>query len=263
MHHMELEETPITPAGTLNGAPPILEPTLRTSDQVNGSGFNDFVRFFINLNQGQKTTKRSLPGIAIKDLLNVHWFEKNQTLAIDDVKTALPIDPKLINRLIAYFLRCGTYKLVRDQLLPTALQIEKVRNTLIASKVPFTQTNDNFGMRLKDPLFSTVNQYSLMHLPFEGKLSGQYNRADIILWQSLFRRPKFCLSSRDIAAKARIPKSTLSTLLETARALEFVTPQKDPNDCRIVRWRLNPLHPTFRLKAILLRDNFFKTDYAD
>ena len=75
-----------------------------------------------------------------------------------------------------------------------------------------------------------------MHLPFEGKLSGQYTRADLILWKSFFRRPKFCLSSQDIATEARIPKSTLSTLLETARTLGFVTQQEDPKrlpDCAL------------------------------
>ena len=128
---------------------------------------------------------------------------------------------------------------------------------------PFTETDDRFGFRVRDPLFSTVSQYSLMYLPFEGKLSGQYHRADMVLWRSLFNRPKFCLSSHDIATKARIPKSTLSTLLETARVLEFVTQQKDPNDCRVLRWRLNPLHPTFHLKAALFRGAFFANPYVD
>ena len=86
-----------------------------------------------------------------------------------------------------------------------------------------------------------------MHLPFEGKLSGQYHRADMVLWRSLFNRPKFCLSSHDIATKARIPKSTLSTLLETARVLEFVTQQKDPNDCRVVALATQSIAPDVRI----------------
>ena len=253
---MERETVPLTQANNHHGAGPILAPVMRAST-AGSEQFEDFVRFILNLNQGQQTTKRSIPGIIIKELLMLHWFEKNQALSIEDVKKALPIAPKLINRLFAYFLRCGAHRVVGDQLLPTTHQIEKIRNILIASDARFTSTDDHFGLRVKDPLFSTSIQYSLMHLPFEGKLSGQYTRADLILWKSFFRRPKFCLSSQDIATEARIPKSTLSTLLETARTLGFVTQQEDPSDCRIVRWRLNPLHSTFRLKETLLRKQFF------
>ena len=244
-------------------ATPLLASKAQGSPAFDSTQFDDFIRFFLNLNLGQKTTKRSLPGIVIKELLMLYWFEKSQSLTVIDIKNTLPIDPKLIDRLLAYFLRCGTYRVVGDQLLPTTYQIEKIRNILIASDAPFTETDDRFGFRVRDPLFSTVSQYSLMHLPFEGKLSGQYNRADMVLWRSLFNRPKFCLSSYDIATKAHIPKSTLSTLLETARILEFVTQQKDPNDCRVVRWRLNPLHPTFALKEALLRGAFFAGPYID
>ena len=242
-------------------ATPLLASKAQGSPAFDSTQFDDFIRFFLNLNLGQKTTKRSLPGIVIKELLMLYWFEKSQSLTVIDIKNTLPIDPKLIDRLLAYFLRCGTYRVVGDQLLPTTHQIEKIRNILIASDAPFTETDDRFGFRVRDPLFSTVSQYSLMHLPFEGKLSGQYHRADMVLWRSLFNRPKFCLSSHDIATKARIPKSTLSTLLETARVLEFVTQQKDPNDCRVLRWRLNPLHPTFHLKAALFRGAFFANPY--
>ncbi|MDA7590344.1 hypothetical protein N8756_02385 [Pseudomonadales bacterium] len=242
-------------------ATPLLASKAQGSLAFDSTQFDDFIRFFLNLNLGQKTTKRSLPGIVIKELLMLYWFEKSQSLTVIDIKNTLPIDPKLIDRLLAYFLRCGTYRVVGDQLLPTTHQIEKIRNILIASDAPFTETDDRFGFRVRDPLFSTVSQYSLMYLPFEGKLSGQYHRADMVLWRSLFNRPKFCLRSHDIATKARIPKSTLSTLLETARVLEFVTQQKDPNDCRVLRWRLNPLHPTFHLKAALFRGAFFANPY--
>ena len=155
---MERETVPLTQANNHHGAGPILEPVMRAST-AGSEQFEDFVRFILNLNQGQKTTKRSIPGIVIKELLALHWFEKNQALSIDDVKKALPIAPKLINRLFAYFLRCGAHRVVGDQLLPTTHQIEKIRNTLIASDARFTSTDDHFGLRVKDPLFSTVNQY--------------------------------------------------------------------------------------------------------
>ena len=69
------------------------QPVMRAST-AGSEQFEDFVRFILNLNLGQKTTKRSIPGIVIKELLMLHWFEKNQALSIDDVKKALPIRPK-------------------------------------------------------------------------------------------------------------------------------------------------------------------------
>ena len=84
-------------------ATPLLASKAQGSPAFDSTQFDDFIRFFLNLNLGQKTTKRSLPGIVIKELLMLYWFEKSQSLTVIDIKNTLPIDPKLIDRLLAYF----------------------------------------------------------------------------------------------------------------------------------------------------------------
>ena len=64
---MERETVPLTQANNHHGAGPILEPVMRAST-AGSEQFEDFVRFILNLNQGQQTTKRSIPGIIIKEL---------------------------------------------------------------------------------------------------------------------------------------------------------------------------------------------------
>ena len=86
-------------------ATPLLASKAQGSPAFDSTQFDDFIRFILNLNLGQKTTKRSLPGIVIKELLMLYWFEKSQSLTVIDIKNTLTIDPKLIDRLLAYFLR--------------------------------------------------------------------------------------------------------------------------------------------------------------
>ena len=55
-------------------ATPLLASKAQGSPAFDSTQFDDFIRFFLNLNLGQKTTKRSLPGIVIKELLMLRFL---------------------------------------------------------------------------------------------------------------------------------------------------------------------------------------------
>lgn len=243
------------PACAPNNA--ISEFTRTKHNQASIEQFNNFVQFVLHLNIRQTTTKRSLRGIAVKEFLLHQWFEAGRSVSINQIRRSVPLDAKQIDRLLAYFYRCDTYKLRDRELLPTASYIKKVQRTLVVSGSAFKTTTDDFGLRVTLPIFSVVAKFTRILMPLEEHLSGLYLRAEIILWQSLLQDPRHCLSSQDISERALIPKSTLSTLLESARALDLLVQQSDPNDSRVVRWRLNPQHPTFPLKEQEIIQAFF------
>ena len=243
------------PACAPNNA--IFDITRAKPNQAGIEQFNNFVQFVLHLNIRQKTTKRSLRGIALKNFLLHQWFEAGRSVSIKEIKRSVLLEKKQIDRLLAYFYRCDTYKLRGGELLPTASYIKKIERTLVVSESAFKTTTDDFGLRVTLPIFSVIARFTNILMPLEGHLSGLYLRAEIILWQSLLQQPRHCLSSQDISERALIPKSTLSTLLESARALDLLVQQPDPNDARVVRWRLNPQHTTFLLKEQEIIQSFF------
>ena len=83
-------------------------------------------------------------------------------------------------------------------------------------------------------------------------LSGQLIRVELSIWEQILSQRNLHLCSSELAHRARIRKSTLTTLLDAALTHKLFISSIDAEDERKTRWTVNVRHKrNLHIKSVL------------
>ena len=217
------------------------------------------VKFGIALNQAQTSTKRSFPAVMIKDLLNRLWFEEGRSCKAEDICASINLEDKLIYRLLHKLTERGSF--VRDgpDYWPSERLQMKIKTILDDARIDYEPQDNRLAFKVLEPVFSRLEN-STHHLQhFSDQLSGRYLCVEQVLWKQQLIHPGQSTTASELSKTSRVPKSTLTTMLDQARYLGIIIELPDASDARVTRWQLDMGNPINKERYYALKRSFART----
>ena len=226
------------------------------------AAINRFTRFAVTINHAQTVTKRSFPAILLKDLVNQRFFEQGQKVHAEAFNAALNLNPKVIQRLLTKLVDKGTFRVDGSWYSPSKRVVSALRGQLDHAGIQYLGPENGLGLRVLEPCFSRLRYVSTSLSPLCHDLSGRYLCVENVIWQKTLTDPGKSLSCSEISRRARVPKSTLTTMLDQARSYDILSETVDASDARVSRWKIN-LKSAFNAERYhILKQSYIKQSLA-
>ncbi len=226
--------------------------------KLDTDAINRHVKFGIALNQAQTSTKRSFPAIIIKDLANRLWFEQSRPFRAEEVYDSIDLDNKLIRRLLHKLTDKVSFVLDGLDYWPSERLKKKIAELLGAANIHYEQHDSKVGLKVLEPAFSRLQFNTKALHEYHDQLSGRYLCVEQVLWKTKLVHPGRSTTASELSQVSRVPKSTLTTMLDQARSLGIIIERPDLSDARVTRWQLNMDNPLNAKRDQAYRKSFCK-----
>ena len=214
------------------------------------------VKFGIALNQAQTATKRSFPAIMIKDLLDRVWFEEGRTCKAEEICASINLDDKLIHRLLHTLTERGSFILDGLDYWPSERLLTKMKSMLDDARIDYEDQDNRLVFKVLEPVFSRLEYNAKQLHHFSDQLSGRYLCVEQVLWKQQLIHPRQSTTASELSKTSRVPKSTLTTMLDQARSLGIIIEVPDGSDARVTRWQFDMRNPLNIERYHALRRSF-------
>jgi len=220
--------------------------------KVNLPLFHGVQRFLNELNIGQTTNRQSYRAANIKSWLLEQWFGWGKPISRTFMKNSLAEDPLYIDRLVNRYLGRGRCTETSGYLYPSEPLIGDIIDICSRSQTPCEWRKSPIALRIsKDLLHMSTLISQRGNDPLCG-LSGQLIRVELSIWEQILSQRNLHLCNSELARRARIQKSTLTTLLDAALTHKLFISSIDAEDERKTRWTVNVRHKrNLHIKSVL------------
>ena len=217
--------------------------------------FHGLQRFLTELNIGQTTNRQSYRAANIKSRLLEQWYGWSNPVTRKFLKSSTTEDPAYIDRSVNRYLDNGRCTETKGYLYPSESLTEDMADICIRAKTPHEWKKASIKLNIsRDILGLSALMNERGNDPLRG-VSGQLIRIELPIWEQLLSQRNLPLCSSELAHRSRIPKSTLTTLLDAAMKHKLFISTIDVEDERITRWTLNPRHSRNKYIKSLLEGN--------
>ena len=204
------------------------------------SKFRASCSFLRGLSASQTTNRQSYRATLIKSYLLKTWFGDNMPVAKANLVNITKVESAFTNRFISRYLDLGRCFERNRNIYPSDGLIEDISRVCESSSIHYARKNDLLGVSIAPKLLDLVVRLTYREQESMLDISGQLIRIELALWEQLLKNSAEPLSSSEIATRAKIKKSTLTTLLDSTVSEQMLERKIDPDDERITRWELNP-----------------------
>lgn len=209
----------------------------------NLAGFSQLSNFLRVVNQRQTTNCHSYRASYLKSILLEYWFGLGTGVSREALINSPADESSYIRRFLGRYIDEGRSYERGGVLYPTQDVIEHMVDVCHLSGVPIRLNSSKCELRVAPGLVRGARELTRRCSLEDRDLSGQLIRLELALWEQMTDRIGESMSTSEIACRANIRKSTLTTLLNAAVTHKMLTYHIDDNDERITRWALNPSHP--------------------
>jgi len=206
-------------------------------------GFSQLSNFLNCVNRRQTTNCHSYRASYLKSILLEYWFGYGTGISREALVNSPADESSYIRRFLGRYIDEGRSYERGGILYPTQDVIEHMVDVCHLSGVPIRLSLSKCELRVAPGLVRAARELTGRCSLEDRDLSGQLIRLELALWEQTTDRTGELMSTSDIASRANIRKSTLTTLLNAAVTHKMLTYHIDDNDERITRWALNPSHP--------------------
>lgn len=215
--------------------------TLEANENL--TGFSQLSNFLSCLNRKQTTNCHSYRASYLKSILLEYWFGLGTGVSREALVNSPADESSYIRRFLGRYIDEGRSYERGGILYPTQDVIEHIVDVCHLSGVPIRLELSKCELRVAPGLVRGARELTGRCSLEDRDLSGQLIRMELALWEHMTDRTGELMSTSDIASRANIKKSTLTTLLNAAVTHKMLTYHIDDNDERITRWALNLSHP--------------------
>ena len=221
----------------------------------NLAGFSQLSNFLRVVNQRQTTNCHSYRASYLKSILLEYWFGFGTGVSREALINSPADESSYIRRFLRRYIDEGRSYERGGILYPTQELIKNIVEVCHLSGVPIRLSLSKCELRVAPGLVRAARELTGRCSLEDRDLSGQLIRLELALWEQTTDRTGELMSTSDIASRANIRKSTLTTLLNAAVTHKMLTYHIDDNDERVTRWALNPSHPrnAQMYKALVLK----------
>jgi len=206
-------------------------------------GFSQLSNFLNCVNRRQTTNCHSYRASYLKSILLEYWFGYGTGISREALVNSPADESSYIRRFLGRYIDEGRSYERGGILYPTQDVIEHMVDVCHLSGVPIRLNLSKYELRVAPDLVRAARELTRRCSLEDRDLSGQLIRLELALWEQMTDRIGESMSTSEIACRANIRKSTLTTLLNAAVTHKMLTYHIDDNDERITRWALNPSHP--------------------
>ena len=204
------------------------------------SNFKVSCLFLRRLSASQTTNRQSYRATLIKSALLKSWSGDNRPGTRANLVNLTKVESAFTNRFISRYLDLGRCFERNRNVYPSGRLVEDIVRVCESSNIAYVRKNDSLGISIAPKLLDFVFRLIYREQKSMSDISGQLIRMELALWEQLLKNPAEPLTCSEIASRARIKKSTLTTLLDVAVSQHMLEREIDPDDERITRWKLNP-----------------------
>ena len=218
-------------------------------------GFRQMSKFLSVLNRSQTTNLHSYRASCLKSILLEHWFGYGKGVTRDTLIKCSNEEPSYIRRFLGRYIDEGRCYERGGIIYPSQDMVAHMANVCDCSETVSRFELSECELRISPDLLGVATQLTYRRSFKDRSLSGQLIRLELALWEQMIDRNGELMSTSDIAIRANIKKSTLTTLLNAAVTRKMLNYHIDDNDERITRWGFNMSHPrnTQMLKTLAFR----------
>ena len=229
--------------------------SIETKSVHNHIAFSQLSKFLNCLSLKQKTNCHSYRASYLKAILLEYWFGYGTGISLEALVNSPADESSYIRRFLRRYIDEGRSYERGGILYPTQELIKNIVEVCHLSGVPIRFNVSKCELRVAPGLARGARELTGRCSLEDRNLSGQLIRLELALWEHMTSRTGELMSTSDIARRANISKSTLTTLLNAAFTHKMLTHHVDDNDERVTRWALNPSHPrnTQMYKALVLK----------
>ena len=214
-----------------------------TKSVHNHIAFSQLSKFLNCLSLKQKTNCHSYRASYLKAILLEYWFGYGTGISREALVNSPADESSYIRRFLRRYIDEGRSYERGGVLYPTQDVIEHMVDVCHLSGVPIRLNSSKCELRVAPGLVRGARELTGRCSLEDRDLSGQLIRLELALWEQITDRTGELMSTSDIASRANIRKSTLTTLLNAAVTHKMLTYHVDDNDERVTRWALTPSHP--------------------
>ena len=226
-----------------------------TKSVHNHIAFSQLSKFLNCLSLKQTTNCHSYRASYLKSILLEYWFGLGTGVSREALVNSPADESSYIRRFLRRYIDEGRSYERGGILYPTQELIKNIVEVCHLSGVPIRFNVSKCELRVAPGLVRGARELTRRCSLEDRDMSGQLIRLELALWEHMTSRKGELMSTSDIACRANISKSTLTTLLNVAVTHKMLTYHMDDNDERVTRWALNPSHPrnAQMYKALVLK----------
>ena len=131
-----------------------------------------------------------------------------------------------------------------------------MKSMLDDARIDYEDQDNRLVFKVLEPVFSRLEYNAKQLHHFSDQLSGRYLCVELVLWKQQLIHPRQSTTASELSKTSRVPKSTLTTMLDQARSLGIIIEVPDGSDARVTRWQFDMRNPLNIERYHALRRSF-------